>query len=1307
MGEPRFDKSKRYINKYGKKIGKGVWYNEDGTMIKPGWGVPNSSKKTVTQYNTNGTITTLTQKQWHDKKTKEHEYEVLRNDRKYAIPFVPSKKMTITIDKNSPTRKNAGAVISENLLDSIAVNASKARLPFSTALGIAAQESTLGNNPKRVVGKSMLPWLYVLNNSQGQLKNAATSIPYNNMQSPSLLISNWNIINENPFAAYHYDSQGNLRKENRGVDYYENDFTPSVRKDNRYKMRDVSPLFQGFRTYKKDPYSYNHNDKNYPNKVEAQKNELVNYSPEIRDYMKKHNLKAEGGSMVNDYSYIDADNRRSNVLLHNDNGLLVDSLGNNYTQSYLDESNVPVVTGRMPRNTSPYFDPFGALTFANAASAPFTSFSPSNIVGSIREARDFPTFMDSFMNQDNGGFFTDEYASEHPYISTLGNLAGDMALGAAGDKALDVLRNLPNVPAYRKLGYKVNKLQKQLGLVNREFNPDKSFKHMYYDSIYGESYPSNAFDTAFEKNPSKYGTYENFYSDKEIKRIHNYFKENGFKTPPIYKEGNSYHIITPKRREYKLFSDNPEYYQFINETGLPPLEQSTVDRFLDRQMTSLRGVYANNERDARKFLTETEYGKVRSGGDRLGTKGGLYTSNSQGIAEAFKNPNSKQTVDGYIGRLKMKDDIDRTLPIEQQLSQMRNKVFMTNDSKIGDWELDRRMREQALDNGAVAFESIYGRRDGTTLPVTERAYLPTTDNNGINHPVTIEKLDYYPNQENKAGRWNTAGVDHVLEDNELFIPKQLNSTTDYIKYMREMLRKTWIPDELAMSEYEKYAYNTANKRTAKYRVLRDAARDAYLNTQKNLDMAKKVGAGLTLTSPLPVAAYMLKENKDLNQSINDSFNIINDYYFNGNKTNNTEDRVQQSLAFLKDNDPESYNYLMKRINKKNNSKAFGGSLNNDWDSLSYRDKAEMMRVAIANGITSLPEIKSAYNEYAKGGKMNDWTIEDEAKYRYWRSKLPKNLRDTNDNDYDMRAAYKAGMQPMWNDADKSYHLGSRDPKTGRILKSPHHPTFLKALATDASLGYYPTMDKNGNVYTETWKGNTYASGGYIPSDSIKKRITNWEGSSMKTNRSFEAEARDFNKVIPTDVRDKLSSQQLDALYSYGYNVGMGKLKERVLPTLTAYTQGKATKEDVQKSMWAAKDSQLRGLTKRRNAEREMFGGNYRTTYDGKNIGVHIDPSSLELPQTFFENINTGIPQMQSPMIEVDPSTIYKAPTIDETLFSSPKPAVDTPVFNPKQDSIEGIQRLNTIMNLMGQSSPFGFLGGDNQGIMSYVNAIYS
>lgn len=257
--------------------------------------------------------------------------------------------------------------------------------------------------------------------------------------------------------------------------------------------------------------------------------------------------------------------------------------------------------------------------------------------------------------------------------------------------------------------------------------------------------------------------------------------------------------------------------------------------------------------------------------------------------------------------------------------------------------------------------------------------------------------------------------------------------------------------------------------------------------------------------------------------------------------------------------------------------------NPDWDNLSISDKAEMMKVAIANGITTLPEIKKVYNEFAKGGRMN-------------------------------------------------------------------------------------------------------ASQGYTPSDSIKKRIANWEGSSMKTNRSFEDEVRDFNRVVPAEVRNRLTQRQKDALYSYGYNVGMGRLKQRVVPVLTAYAEGKASKEDVQRAMWASRDNELRGLTTRRNTEREMFGGNYRTKFTGtRKLGIHIDPSEYTIPQNYFNDFNAEItlPQMQMPNgMDVDPETLYKAPVIDETMFEKPVETVEETVYNPQEDKMEGIRRLSNVLGLM-------------------------
>ena len=118
------------------------------------------------------------------------------------------------------------------------------------------------------------------------------------------------------------------------------------------------------------------------------------------------------------------------------------------------------------------------------------------------------------------------------------------------------------------------------------------------------------------------------------------------------------------------------------------------------------------------------------------------------------------------------------------------------------------------------------------------------------------------------------------------------------------------------------------------------------------------------------------------------------------------------------------------------------------------------------------------NAFALGGEVdNTWTLQDESNYNEWRNALPSNL-STEINDYDLRGAYKAGLQPSL-EKDGKYHLGSRDPKTGRILKKPFHPTYLTALANDAAMGYYPIIDSKGNTYTETWEGNKHTEGGSI------------------------------------------------------------------------------------------------------------------------------------------------------------------------------------------------------------------------------------
>ena len=205
-----------------------------------------------------------------------------------------------------------------------------------------------------------------------------------------------------------------------------------------------------------------------------------------------------------------------------------------------------------------------------------------------------------------------------------------------------------------------------------------------------------------------------------------------------------------------------------------------------------------------------------------------------------------------------------------------------------------------------------------------------------------------------------------------------------------------------------------------------------------------------------------------------------------------------------------------------------------WKDLSLKDKSALMQIMVNNGIYDLSTIRDTYNKFAEGGEKNsndNWTMQDEVNYRAWRNKLPDNLKYTNDNEYDMRGAYKAGMTPEYNKEDNSYHLGSRDPQSGKILKAPHHPTFLKALITDDSMGYYPSTDNKGNTYTTTWIGNKFEEGGYVRENNnnpiafdeegnLTDQITGEKGTMMLPN---------FNVYGSKEVADMVAQRRLNNL----------------------------------------------------------------------------------------------------------------------------------------------------------------------------------
>lgn len=486
----------------------------------------------------------------------------------------------------------------------------------------------------------------------------------------------------------------------------------------------------------------------------------------------------------------------------NEDGTFTDTLtGKNYNTSATNGEDV-VITGKAnhwkeagKKDTSSYFDPMGAVNFATAAGAPILNANPSNIIGSIRDSKNASDFLKHYMMQDTGGFVNTKWAKEHPYLSLGINTIGDIGLGIGTNKAVDILRHPMN---YGKYGYKLNKLYKKAGLLNRgEYKTAQENYEKLLDYYVGNRpYDEGALDYTYDVKASRNAEHVNpdlFYSyvypNKEeriaFKRAYrkkatdNVFTEM---TSPI-RYGFDFDKSNDVKTYHDLMNHNPEYYEFLKETRLPWDEQSTVDEFLKRQQTSLRGVYADDKETAKNYLT-TILG-VRKGGDRLDTHGGLYTSNSTGIADAFKNPDNGIS-NGYIGKLIYDFDIDKTKPITDQLRQARMKIVRGGRNNVfaGSKYYNESIND-ARRKGAVAVEDNYGRSNGDVLNVTERAYFPGS---AKQNKLTLQNLEEYLAQENQRGRWNTNGVDKMKGDEELFIPREYNRFDDFIREARIFMK---------------------------------------------------------------------------------------------------------------------------------------------------------------------------------------------------------------------------------------------------------------------------------------------------------------------------------------------------------------------------------------------------------------------------------------------------------------------------------------------------------------------------------------
>lgn len=174
----------------------------------------------------------------------------LSNSKKYYIPYLYDKEIKV----------HGAGRMSSNMLDSIAVNANKAKIPFNEALGLAIQETHGGAMPTIAVPAGMDKDKVRAHFNMSYARN------YGGIPAEYL-------IND-----YEYHNKGYKGSKNNDLINIE------------------SPLQHGFTMYKRG--LYNPGDKNHSNDVRTAGNKAVS-SPDVQKWIqengKKYNIKRMGG----------------------------------------------------------------------------------------------------------------------------------------------------------------------------------------------------------------------------------------------------------------------------------------------------------------------------------------------------------------------------------------------------------------------------------------------------------------------------------------------------------------------------------------------------------------------------------------------------------------------------------------------------------------------------------------------------------------------------------------------------------------------------------------------------------------------------------------------------------------------------------------------------------------------------------------------------------------------------------------------------------------------------------------------------
>lgn len=295
---------------------------------------------------------------------------------------------------------------------------------------------------------------------------------------------------------------------------------------------------------------------------------------------------------------------------------------------------------------------------------------------------------------------------------------------------------------------------------------------------YGDTYVNNVLNKTHSE--SLYPPIVNSYKLFDVEPI--LFRYEGGRS--VAKD-MAHNIIPVKYQDiaevHHLADVSPEYIEFLRDNkDLNPLAQETVNKFIERQSKSIRGIYVPknevNGNSAKEYLLAKKYLTMppENGPDRLGNSG-LYTSNGRFIADKFMRPQyDSEKYRSLQGLVKYNFHIDKSLPIEEQLKQYRNQVDNWFDISS----------KRVYNPEAKMIEAEYARNTGErSKSIYERSINSHEGNNVVD---LIHMDDFGYGNENLHGRWGLSGGD---SDNDLFIPKRINNSEEEFNLFKNEVEK--------------------------------------------------------------------------------------------------------------------------------------------------------------------------------------------------------------------------------------------------------------------------------------------------------------------------------------------------------------------------------------------------------------------------------------------------------------------------------------------------------------------------------------